>query len=87
MRWLGNRQPWLVTSHGTLRYDRPAYRDHDIFIFGSETAGLPQKWLHRWPDRSVYIPIMGNVRNYNLSNTVSIILAHASLKAGTYDRR
>jgi tRNA(Leu) C34 or U34 (ribose-2'-O)-methylase TrmL len=34
----------------------------------------------------VYVPILGKIRNYNLANTVSVVLAHASLKAGIYDR-
>ena len=33
----------------------------------------------------VYVPILGNIRNYNLANTVSVVLAHASLRAGIYD--
>jgi tRNA (cytidine/uridine-2'-O-)-methyltransferase len=86
LRWLGDRKPWLVTSHGRLRYDKPGYKDNEILVFGNETGGLSRKWLDTWPDRSVYVPIIGSVRNYNLSNTVSIVLAHASLKAGVFDR-
>jgi tRNA (cytidine/uridine-2'-O-)-methyltransferase len=84
--WLGEREPWLVTRHGRLRYDKPAYRDDDILIFGSETAGLPDAWLARWSERTVFIPILGNVRSYNLANTVSIMLAQANLASGLYDR-
>jgi len=82
LKWLGDRKPWLVTKHGTLRYDVPGYADEDILVFGSETRGLPQEWIRRWSSRTVYIPILGKVRSYNLANTVGILLSHASLKAG-----
>lgn len=85
LTWLGDREPWLVTRYGGIRYDKPRYQDEDILVFGSETKGLPQGWIDRWPQRTVYVPILGKIRNYNLANTVSVVLAHASLKAGIYD--
>jgi tRNA (cytidine/uridine-2'-O-)-methyltransferase len=85
LKWLGDRSPWLITKRGSLRYDKPGYKDEDILIFGNETKGLPSEWLDRWSDRTVYVPIIGKVRSYNLANTVSIVLAEASLKSGIYD--
>ena len=85
--WLGSREPWLATKNGGLRYDRADYENGDVLVFGSETGGLPQEWLDRWRLRSIYVPILGKVRSYNLANTVSVILAHASLRAGIYDRK
>lgn len=87
LKWLGDRKPWLITSRGRLRYDTPGYQENDILVFGNETGGLPGHWLEQWSDRTVYVPILGNVRNYNLSNTVSIVLAHASLRAGMYESK
>ena len=87
LKWLENRKPWLITKYGTLRYDKPEYSDEDILVFGSETRGLPQDWLSRWPERTLSVPILGNVRSYNLANTVSIILSQVSLKAGIYDQK
>jgi tRNA (cytidine/uridine-2'-O-)-methyltransferase len=83
--WLGDRIPWLVTKNGRIRYDKGGYRDDDVLVFGSETRGIPQDWTDKWSARTVYLPIIGNVRNYNLANTVSVVLAHASLKAGIFD--
>ena len=85
-QWLGDRKPWFVTKHGKCRYDRAGYADKDILIFGNEITGLPEKWLNRWNSRTVYVPMMGNIRSYNLANTAGIVLAHASLKAGMYDK-
>jgi len=85
LEWLGSRSPWLVTKHGRTRYDTPGYSNEDVLVFGSETRGLPKEWLERWPKQTVYVPILGKVRSYNLANTVSLVLAHASLKSGLYD--
>ncbi len=85
LEWLGDRQPWVVTKHGKLRFDRPDYTDGDVLIFGKETVGLPREWLERWSERTVYIPMPGKIRSHNLANTASIILAQASLKAGLFE--
>jgi len=85
IEWIGSRQPWIVTTLGSLRYDSPDFRDEDILIFGSEIHGLPRSWIDRWHERALYIPMPGRIRNYNLSNTVSIVLAHAGLKSGIFD--
>lgn len=82
LAWLCNRRPWLITKFGNLRYDEPEYKDEDVLIFGSETKGLPREWIDQWFEETLFIPIIGNIRSYNLANTVSIILAHTSLKTG-----
>lgn len=84
LEWLGERRPWLVTKFGQQRYDKPAYRDQDVLIFGNENKGLPVSWLERWADRTVHIPILGKVRSFNLSNSVAVVLTQATLKAGLY---
>lgn len=86
LAWLGDRTPWLVTKHGRVRYDNADFEKEDIIILGSEVNGLPEEWLQRWREKTLFIPIMGKVRSYNLANTAGIILAQACLKAGLYDR-
>ncbi|MFH2000837.1 MAG: tRNA (cytidine(34)-2'-O)-methyltransferase [Planctomycetota bacterium] len=84
LAWLDKRIPWVVSKFGKTRYDQPPYRDGDVLLFGNETSGLPEEWRRRWEPRMVYVPIMGPVRSYNLANTVSVVLAQASLKAGIF---
>ena len=86
LEWLDGREPWLVTKHGTIRYDRGGYRDGDVLVFGSELHGLPKSWHDRWPNRTIYVPMLGPVRSYNLANTVSLVLGQASLTAGIFDQ-
>ena len=83
--WLDGKQPWLITKHGKVRYDQAAYQDEDVLLMGNELNGLPDEWMSRWADRQVFIPILGPVRSYNLSNAAAIVLASACLGAGLYE--
>jgi tRNA (cytidine/uridine-2'-O-)-methyltransferase len=82
--WLQDRDPWLITKFGDQRFDQPTYHQDDILILGNENTGLPDPWLKRWQHRRVCIPILGNIRSYNLANAAAIVLAHASVKAGVF---
>ena len=84
--WLAGRTPWLVTKFGDLRYDQPAYAADDVLLFGNELRGLPDAWHEHWPGQRVSVPILGQVRSYNLSNTVAMVLAAASLRAGRFGK-
>ncbi|MEX0744978.1 MAG: tRNA (cytidine(34)-2'-O)-methyltransferase [Phycisphaeraceae bacterium] len=78
------KAPWLVTKFGPQRYDQAPYVDGDVLVFGNEKAGLPEAWHDRWPERRLRVPILGQVRSYNLSNTVAMVLSQASSTAGLY---
>ena len=86
LAWLGDRRPWLVTKHGTHRFDEPGYADGDVIVLGNENTGLPEAWHERWPERTVHIPMPGpinggaNIRSYNLGNAAAIVMAHAKLR-------
>lgn len=82
LAWLGGRRPWLVSKHGRLRYDAPAYAEDDVLVLGNEVRGLPPAWLERWAERAVRIPIHGPVRSYNLACAATVVLAQARLAAG-----
>lgn len=86
LAWLNDRQPWLISKFGKIRYDQADFQDEDLLIFGSETRGLPPDWLQRWAHRSLYIPMPGPIRSYNLADSVALVLAEASRKAGLFDR-
>ncbi|MBA3686571.1 MAG: tRNA (cytidine(34)-2'-O)-methyltransferase [Planctomycetes bacterium] len=85
LAWLGERQPWLVTKWGRLRFDQPAYHADDVIILGNEVRGLPDAWRARWPERGVHIPILGSIRAYNLANAAAMVLAHAKLATGAFN--
>ena len=43
-----------------------------FIVFGKETKGLPEKLLFDNPDTTVRIPMLGEIRSLNLSNSVAI---------------
>lgn len=47
------------------------------FIFGRETTGLPADVREKNKDRALRIPMTGNVRSLNLSNTAAILIYEA----------
>lgn len=73
---------YFLSSHATKLYTEIPFTDQDIFIFGSETKGLPPVFLEKWPELFFTLPMMNDSRCLNLSNTVSIVLYEAWRKNG-----
>jgi tRNA (cytidine/uridine-2'-O-)-methyltransferase len=46
-------------------------------MFGKESAGIPEEILKDNPDTCVRIPMMGEIRSLNLSNSVAVVLYEA----------
>ncbi len=68
------RKIFACTTKGSLSYEKNSYVPGDVFLFGSETSGLPPDVLESIPlDQRIRIPMMPNNRSLNLSNAVAII--------------
>ena len=61
--------------HSTFDYSNPE-KDY-YFIFGRETTGLPKDVIEKNKERALRIPMNGNVRSLNLSNTAAILIYEA----------
>jgi len=72
-----NGRFFFLSSHATKRYTDIVYEKGDFLIFGSETAGLPQTFWDRWPEKFCTIPKRRETRCLNLANSVSIVLYEA----------
>ena len=48
------------------------YSESVYIMFGKESKGLPEDFLHDNPDRCVRIPMRNGLRSLNLSNSVAI---------------
>ncbi len=68
---------FLASTRAKESYTRFEYREGDMFVFGKETAGLPQALLERYPDTLIRIPISDQIRSLNLANSAAIILFEA----------
>jgi tRNA (cytidine/uridine-2'-O-)-methyltransferase len=85
LAWLGDRVPVLVTKFGRWRFDRAAWQRDDVIILGNEVRGLPDDWHARWHDRSIYLPMPGPVRSFNLANAGAAVLCQALSATGAFD--
>lgn len=65
----------------TTKTDRPyfgqTFRPGDFLFFGSETAGLPETLLQRYPEQCMTIPMGREGRSLNLAISAGIILYKA----------
>ncbi|WP_199615643.1 tRNA (uridine(34)/cytosine(34)/5-carboxymethylaminomethyluridine(34)-2'-O)-methyltransferase TrmL [Paenibacillus alkalitolerans] len=68
---------FFATTKAKQSYADFEYRDGDVFVFGKETAGLPDTILSRFPERLIRIPINDHIRSLNLSNSAAIVLYEA----------
>lgn len=79
----GAPRVFALSTRGTVRFDTPAYQAGDTFLFGSETAGLPQAVLDAIPDvQRLRLPMRPGNRSLNLSNTVAVVVFEAWRQAG-----
>lgn len=63
---------FFFSSKTNQSYTDCKYGPDDWLIFGSETSGLPDAYLQKWPDRFVTIPMKPQVRCLNLATSVGI---------------
>lgn len=75
---LAGRRLFAVSTRGSTRYSEVAYEAGDVFVFGSETAGLPEAMLERFArDRRLRLPMKPGNRSLNLSNAVAVTVFEA----------
>jgi tRNA (cytidine/uridine-2'-O-)-methyltransferase len=70
-----NNRIFIVSTKVKTPYSKPNFQDEDVFLFGSETKGLPSE-IHK-KFTGVTIPMVKGSRSLNLSNSVAIVLYEA----------
>lgn len=79
----GPPRVFALSTRGGVRFDAPAYRAGDAFLFGSETRGLPPEvWSGIPEDRRLRLPMCPDNRSLNLSNAVAVTVFEAWRQAG-----
>ena len=68
---------YMATTKARKAYTEVDYKGNDFIMFGKESAGIPEEILVKYEETSVRIPMIGEIRSLNLSNSVSIILYEA----------
>lgn len=69
---------FAITTKGCRGYSKVAFKNGDVFLFGSETEGLPPQVMNSIEEQNrLKIPMQPNNRSLNLSNSVSIVTYEA----------
>ena len=68
----------LLTTKSKNVYTDRVFTKNDIIIFGSETAGISENILNKYPENACTIPMINkNIRSLNLATSVGIVLYEA----------
>lgn len=73
---------WFATTKARQCYADVSYGPNDFIMFGKESAGIPEEILVEHPKACVRIPMWGDIRSLNLSNSVAIVLYEALRQNG-----
>ena len=63
---------WFFSTKAKNVHSDVSYKDGDFLVFGKETKGLPESLLEKHYDECVRIPMMGELRSLNLSNSICV---------------
>lgn len=72
-----NPKIFMATTKTSITYTDVAYPEDAYIMFGPESRGIPEEILVDYKDTCVRIPMLGEERSLNLSNSVAIILYEA----------
>ena len=63
---------YFFTTQGLKRHSDAKLKRGDFLVFGKETKGLPEELLKERKNNCLRIPMIGETRSLNLSNSVAI---------------
>ncbi len=63
---------YYFTTKGLRRHSDAAFKAGDFLVFGKESKGLPEELLMDNRDTCLRIPMIGETRSLNLSNSVAV---------------
>ncbi len=72
----------FMSTKGDKVYSDAKFKDGDFLIFGKESHGLPEPLLKKYYKNTLRIPMWGELRSLNLSNSVAITLYEALRQNG-----
>lgn len=72
-----NAELYFATTKAHRTYADVSYPKDAYIVFGKESAGIPEELLVEHEERCVRIPMYGESRSLNLSNSVAIVLYEA----------
>jgi len=73
---------YMATTKAPKVYTEVSYEPDCYIMFGKESAGIPEEILVQHQEDCIRIPMVGDIRSLNLSNSVSIVLYEALRQNG-----
>ncbi|MFR5602258.1 MAG: tRNA (cytidine(34)-2'-O)-methyltransferase [Lachnospiraceae bacterium] len=73
---------YMATTKAPKVYTEVQYEPDCFIMFGKESAGIPEEILLENQETCVRIPMWGDIRSLNLSNSVAIVLYEALRQNG-----
>ncbi len=73
---------YFFSTKGEKKYTDVSYKSGDYLVFGSESKGLPPEIMELAGNNLVTLPMKGDARSLNLSNTVAIGVYEAIRQIG-----
>ncbi|MCI8483115.1 MAG: tRNA (uridine(34)/cytosine(34)/5-carboxymethylaminomethyluridine(34)-2'-O)-methyltransferase TrmL [Lachnospiraceae bacterium] len=68
---------YMATTKSRKLYTDVKYEPDCYLMFGKESGGIPEEILKEYQDTCVRIPMAGETRSLNLSNSAAIVLYEA----------
>ncbi len=68
---------YMATTKARKSYTEVHYEPDCYIMFGKESAGIPEEILLEHQEDCVRIPMIGDIRSLNLSNSVAIVTYEA----------
>ncbi|MDE6356450.1 MAG: tRNA (uridine(34)/cytosine(34)/5-carboxymethylaminomethyluridine(34)-2'-O)-methyltransferase TrmL [Clostridia bacterium] len=68
---------YYFTTKGLNRHSDAKFKKGDFLVFGKETRGLPEELLKDNREFCLRIPMIGETRSLNLSNSVAVAVYEA----------
>ncbi len=73
---------YMATTKAQKVYTEISYEPDCFLMFGKESGGIPEEILKGHPDTCMRIPMIGDTRSLNLSNSAAIVLYEALRRNG-----
>ena len=76
---------YFASTKALYRHSDVEFKDNDYILFGKETKGLDEKLLKNNKEKCIRIPMFGEARSLNLSNSVAIVIYEALRQNNYFD--
>jgi tRNA (cytidine/uridine-2'-O-)-methyltransferase len=75
---------YMATTKSKQTYTEVSYEPDSYIMFGKESAGIPEEILVNYEETAIRIPMIGEIRSLNLSNSAASVLYEA-LRQNNFD--